>query len=70
MGSEMCIRDRIIDGVIVDAIEVDGARELGVDASVHASDGAVGTTVNQSKVFSRSERVNEVLTDCVNADGA
>ena len=75
-GAEVGVRDatsngkaQIIDGVIVDAIEVDGAREVGVDASVHASDGAVGTTIDQGKVFSSSERVNKALAECVNADG-
>ena len=58
----------IIDGVIADAIEVDGSREVGVDASVHASDGAVSTTINQGKAFSSSECVNKVA-ECVNADG-
>ena len=75
-GAEVSVSDaasngkaQIIDGVIVDAIEVDRAREVGVDASVHASNGAVGTTIDQGKVLSNSERVNQVLTDCVNADG-
>ena len=76
-GAEVSVSDaasngkaQIVDGVIVDAIEVDGAREVGVDASVNASDGAVGATIDQRKVLSSSERVNQVLTDSVNADGA
>ena len=56
--------------MIVDAIEVDGAREVGVDSSVHASDGAVDTTIDQGKLFSSSEHVNKALTECVNTDGA
>ena len=76
-GAEVSVSDaasngkaQIVDGVIVDAIEVDGAREVGVDASVHVSNGAVGTTIDQSKVFSSSEVVNEVFTQGVNTDGA
>ena len=64
-GSEVSVSDaagngkaQIVDSVIIDAIEVDGAREVGVDASVTASNGAVGATIDQSKVLSRSERVN------------
>ena len=71
-GAEVSVSDaasngkaQIVDGVIVDAIEVDGASEVGVDASVLASYGAVGATVDQSKVLCSSERVNQVLTDGV-----
>ena len=77
-GAEVSVSDaasngkaQIVDSVIIDAIEVDGAREVGVDASVTASNGAVSATIDQSKVLSRSECVNQVFTNGVNisADG-
>ena len=60
---------QVVDCVVCNAVEVDGAREERVDVSVSASNGTVGTTIDQSKVFSSSERVNQVLADGVNADG-
>ena len=70
-GAEVSVSDAASNGKaqIVDSIEVDGAREVGVDARVDASDGAAGATIDQSKVLSSSERVNQALTDSMNVDG-